>query len=369
MVQDIKETNNKTIKYSIIISLAISIAVILVILYFTIDANTIETLRTTNIKYEFFALAVVLNLVNWTFWGARLKVIANELDEDINLTLVESIKIVITNMFLACITPSMAGGEPVRVYLLNKKGMNIGSATASVIGERLVDAIFVLILVPIAFLIFRRVSDLGFINTALLVGVFVFIMFLIIFLYAISKPQKIKKFLIWLSKKLKRFSKRKESESSVIKRINFEVDNFHKGIKLFKGKGKKSLLKAGFFTAISWSAGFMIPSMILMGLGLPPYFVESYAAQLLILVIIMMPTTPGSSGVAEGSLLVFYNLIIRELNTTDSRLGVFVLLHRFITFHLNLIAGAIFQYKVFKSVASFSLNKIKSYETNQEKQE
>ncbi len=364
-MQDIKE-NNKTIRLPIIISLAISIAVILIILYFTIDADTIETLKTTNIKYEFFALAVVLNLVNWTFWGARLKTIANELDEDINLTFAESIKIVITNMFLAGITPSMAGGEPVRVYLLNKKGMSVGSATASVIGERLIDAIFVLILVPIAFLVFRRVSDLGFINNALLVGVFVFITFLIIFLYAISKPEKIKKFLIWLSKKLKRFSKKEESEISVIKRINFEVDNFHKGIKLFKGKGKKSLFKAGIFTAISWSAGFMIPSMLLLGLGLPPYFIESYAAQLLILIIIMMPTTPGSSGVAEGSLALFYGILI---GVSNSLLGVFVLLHRLITFHMNLIAGAIFQYKVFKSVASFSLSKIKSYESDDEKEE
>ena len=354
---------NKNIRLSIIISVAISIAVIVTILYFTIDSESIEAIKTADINYIFFAIAIILAFVNWTFWAARLKVIANELDKNINLTLVESLKIVITNMFLACITPSMAGGEPVRVYMLNKKGMNVGSATASVIGERLIDAIFVLILVPIAFLVFRKVSDLGFINNALLIGVFVFIIFLAVFLYAISKPEKIKRFLIWLSRKLKRFSKKEESEINVIKRINFEVDNFHRGVNLFKGKGRKALLKAGILTAISWSAGFMIPSMLLLGLGLPPYFIESYAAQVLLLVIIMMPTTPGSSGVAEGSSFGLYGVLI---GVSNDLLGVFVILHRLITYHMNLLAGAIFQYKIFKSVTSFSLNKIKSYDSDEE---
>ena len=356
-----RDKKNHTVKLPVIISVAISIAIIILILYFTIDANTIQTLRNTKIKYEFFALAVLLNIIFWVLWGARLKVIANKLDKNININLKESTKIVITNMFLANITPSIAGGEPVRIYLLNKKGMSIGSATATVIGERLIDAMFVLILVPISFLIFRNVADIGFLNTALLIGVFVFVLFLIIFLYAISKPEKTKKFLIWLNKKIRRFSKKKESEISVIKRINREVNNFHKGIILFKGEGRNTLIKAGILTAICWSVGFMIPSMLLIGLGLPPYFIESYAAQVLLLVIVMMPTTPGSSGVAELGAVGLYGVLIGS-----NLIGVFVLLFRLITYHMNLIVGTVFFYRVFKSVTSFSMDKIKRHESKNE---
>lgn len=354
---------NRTVKIPLIISIALSISIIVLILYFTIDANTIQTIRNTKIRYEFFALAVVLNIIFWIFWGARLKVIANQLEKGINLSLKESVKIVLANMFLANITPSMAGGEPVRIYLLNKNGMSIGSATAAVIGERLIDAIFVLILVPISFLIFSRIANLGFLNTALLIGVFVFIFFLIIFLYAISKPEKIKKFIIWINKKFSRFLKREESETKVIKRINREVDNFHKGMILFRGEGRKTLIKAAFFSALSWSAGFMIPSMLLIGLGLPPYFIESYAAQVLLLVIIMMPTTPGSSGVAEIGAYGLYDVLIGASNNLT---GVFVLLFRFITYHMNLVVGTVFFYRVFKSVASFSMDKIKRYDRKDE---
>lgn len=355
---------NRTVKIPLIISIVLSISIVVLILYFTIDANTIQTIRDTKIRYEFFGLAVLLNVIFWILWGARLKVIANQLEKGINLSLKESIKIVLANMFLANITPSMAGGEPVRIYLLNKNGMSIGSATAAVIGERLIDAVFVLILVPISFLIFSRIANLGFLNTALLIGVFVFISFLIIFLYAISKPEKTKKFIIWINKKLSRFLKRKESETKLIKRINREVDNFHKGMILFKGEGRKTLLKAVFFSALSWSAGFMIPSMLLVGLGFPPYFVESYAAQVLLLVIIMMPTTPGSSGVAEIGTYGLYDVLIGASNNLT---GVFVLLFRFITYHMNLIVGTFFFYRVFKSVASFSMDKIKKYERKDER--
>ena len=104
----------------------------------------------------------------------------------------------------------------------------------------------------------------------------------------------------------------------------------------------------------------MIPSLVLMGLGFPPFFLESYCAQILLLVIIMMPTTPGSAGVAEFSILGLYGVIIGS--TADPLLGVFILLYRFITYHMNLIAGAIFMQRIFKSVASFSMDVVKKKE-------
>jgi uncharacterized protein (TIRG00374 family) len=99
----------------------------------------------------------------------------------------------------------------------------------------------------------------------------------------------------------------------------------------------------------------MIPSMIFLGLGLNPFFILSYSAQILLIVVIMMPTTPGSSGVAEGFLAGLYSVIIGS-----SLIGIFILIFRFITFHLNLIIGAIFQYKIFKSISSFSLDEFRN---------
>ena len=52
----------------------------------------------------------------------------------------------------------------------------------------------------------------------------------------------------------------------------------------------------------------MIPSMIFLGLGLKPFYILSFSAQILLIVVIMMPTTPGSSGVAEGLIAGLYSV-------------------------------------------------------------
>lgn len=352
-----KEKKNKTLKIPIILSVTFSIVIIILILYFTVNAETIDQLSKVSIKYEFFAIAILLNVLYWILWGARLKVLANMTDKKIKIGLIESTKIIIANFFLACITPSMAGGEPVRIHLLNKDGMSIGCATATVLGERLMDAIFILILVPIALFIFKEVRDLGFISLGLTIGVIFFVILLIFFIYAIINPEKTKSFLITISKKFGRFSKKKDVGKKIVQRINYEVDNFHESMYRFSGKNKKSLIFASILTVLFWSCGFLIPSMILLGLGLPPYFIESYAAQVLLLVIIMMPTTPGSAGVTEVGIYGLYGVLIGT--SSDTLIGVFIVLYRFVTFHMNLIAGAFFQYRIFKSVASFSMDMIK----------
>ena len=358
MAEDNKK--NKTMKLPIIISITLSIVIIILVFLFTVDAKTINQLANTKIKYEFFVLAILLNVLYWIIWGARLKVLAYAIDKKVNIGLLKTIKIVIANQFLAGITPSMAGGEPVRIYLLNKEGMSLGGSTAAVFGERLLDAFFILMLIPFAFFIFKDKPGIHYLNLGLTIGIIVFISLIILFLYAVFRPEKTKSFLIFICKKLSRFLKKKEGELKVINRINCEVDNFHKSMMCFNNH-KKNLLLASILTVIFWSTGFMIASMLLLGLGLPPFFVESYAAQVLLIVIIMMPTTPGSAGVAEGGIFVLYGVILTD-PVSYSLLGVFLILYRFITYHMNIFIGAIFQYRIFKSVASFSMDMIKTHE-------
>ncbi len=344
------EKKQKTMKIPVILSIILSLTIILLILVFTTDT---KVLSTVSIRYEFVAFAIILNILYWVLWGARLKVLSNAIDTKANISLWRSTKIIIANLFLACITPSMAGGEPVRIHLLNKDGLSLGEATAVVLGERLLDAVFILLCVPVAFFIFKDYIGNDLIKVGLWIGIIVFIVGVVLFAYTIKNPEKTKSFLILINDKLRRFSKKK-SDSNIIKRINREVDNFHNSMIFFLTGGRKAFIKAGLLTILFWSTGFMIPSMLLLGLGLNPFFIESYAAQILLLVIIMMPTTPGGSGVTELGVGGLYVVLIGT-----SLIGVFVLLFRLITYHMNLIVGAIFQYRIFKSVASFSLDSIK----------
>lgn len=350
-----EEKKQKTIKLSIIISFILSISIIIIILFLTLNTETLEYLSSHQIRYEFFFAAVLLNFIYWILWGIRLRILSNAIDKDVNISLRESVKIIIANLFLANITPSMAGGEPIRIYLLNKNGLGVGSATASVLGERLLDAIFLLLCVPFAFFIFRGRIDIGILQFGLTIAIAIFIIAVLIFVYALKNPQKTKSFLILLSNKISKFSKKKDRKRTRIEKINSVVDDFHNSMIFFLSSGKKVFIKAGIFTAIFWFTGWMVPPLILMGLGLKPFIIESIAAQILLIIIVMMPTTPGGAGITEGSAAVLYSVFI-----SSSLLGIFIILFRFITYHIGLIAGAIFQYRIFKSVASFSLDSIKN---------
>lgn len=345
-------------KISILLSIALSVSIILLIMYYTIDAQTIQYLSQVSFRAEFFfffGCAIGLNILYWFIWGARIKVLSRIVDPKVRISLWESTKIVITNQFLAGITPSLAGGEPVRIYLLNKDGLSTGGATATVFGERLIDALFILILVPFGFFVFKGRIDIALISYGLTIGIIVFLTGIVLFALALKYPQRTKDILMGISLRVSRMFK-KEQSLKVVDRIGQEIDNFHSSMVLFLTKGKKSFLTAGGLTVLMWCTGFMIPSMILLGLGLPPFFVESYAAQALLLIIVMLPTTPGSSGVTELGMAGLYGVVLGASN--QYLLGVFVLLFRFITYHMNVLCGAVFQYRIFKSITSFSLETI-----------
>lgn len=355
-----KEKGKKTVKFSIIASILLSLIVILLVMHLTINPNDIELLRRTNIRYEFFAIAVFLNFISWCIWGLRLKILSNASDKNVNISWWKSTKIIMANHFLAGITPSMAGGEPVRIYLLSKEGMSTGCATASVFGERLIDAIFLLLCVPFALFILRNnLQDIGIsaIGIGLTISVILFLIAISLFFYSIFRPEKTKKILIWLNKKFSRFSKDKEKRIKIVEKISREVDNFHCSMMSFLKEKKRVFVLSSVLTVFMWVCAWLIASFILMGLGLKPFVVESIAAQVFLIIIVMMPTTPGAAGVTEGGASGLYYFIIGESNLY--LLGIFVLIFRGITYYMNLIVGAIFQYRIFKSVLSFRKDTVK----------
>ena len=344
-----QKDKKKTVKKSIIFSLLLSISIIFIILYFTINETTISYFQTTSIRYEYFILAAIVNIIFWIIWGLRVKILSSAIESSFRIGLWDATKIVIANLFLANITPSMAGGEPVRIYLLNKEGLPIGCATAATLGERLLDALFLLLCVPFAFFIYGRYIQNPYLQIGLYLAVGIFIIIVLLFIYAMKKPEKIKSLLIRIAQWLQRFSRKKQHHTHIIERISEEVDHFHESMVFFITKGKKTFFMAFLITAVFWITGWIIPILLLLGLGIQPLIIESCAAQVLLVLIAMMPTTPGSAGVSEGGVAALYGVFLNSY-----LVGVFVLLFRLITYHMGLIAGAIFQYKIFRSITTFS---------------
>lgn len=236
-----------------------------------------------------------------------------------------AIEITLNSMFLAAITPSSAGGEPLRIKMLSDSGMALGKSTFVVITERVLDSLFFILALP-TFLIFTGfASELG--SRVAIIFIIIFIFF-IYFLYTILRDENsIQKFSKLANKILKK--------QKLADRLEIEMKNFREGsLKLLSDPLYLTMLFT--ITALMWSACFVIPSLILLSFNQDPCILLSYTSQLIIIVISLIPLTPGSSGVAETSMAYLYS------NFVDlSILGSLVALWRLITYHLNIIFGAL----------------------------
>ena len=119
------------------ISVGFSLAVLIVILYLTINENTIGYLR--EINPLFLLLAFLTHILTMCFWAMRVKKMSLSLGY--RIPFLYSLNLVFANLLAAAITPAQAGGEPVRIHELYRANVPIGDATAVVIMERVLDGI------------------------------------------------------------------------------------------------------------------------------------------------------------------------------------------------------------------------------------
>jgi glycosyltransferase 2 family protein len=311
------------------VSLAFSTIVLIVVLFLTINESTLVYL--SRMDPFFLFLALLLHLVALAVWAMKIKKMAASLGYHVGF--MHCFNLVNANLLVAAITPSQAGGEPVRIHELYTANVKLGDATAIVITERILDAV-VLALGGITAIYLLGIMDLSpAISFAIYLAWAGMIGFVLLFLYSGKKPELLKKLL----KSGSGFFTRKWEAVRLEElngRIDREVENFHRSLSLFIHQGRSGLLWGSFFTAIFWSLEFLIPSLILMGLGESPFWIQSFVAQIVIAVIMMVPLTPGGSGLAEVSA---YSLYVLFVNT--SIVGVFVVLWRVIFFYFNIFLG------------------------------
>ena len=332
-------------------SLGISLLTLFFILFFTPYKITPETFAAlAEINPFYLALAIGVHLSSFVIWSLRLKLLSDFIGssgeglgaQKINLKLLKSLKIISASLFAACITPSQFGGEPARIYLLKKVGFSVGDATAVVIGERALDFVVILTGTAMSFMLFRAILPYQPVLYAIFTvfGACLFVGVLIL-TYCLVKPEKAKKVvdLLFSKIKLKRVAKLED-------KFHLELDNFLSAVKRFQSEGKSTIGLALIFTVAFWLVAFMVPSILLLGFGAEPGWVYSNAAQFILLIIVAVPITPGSSGVAEVGFTYLYHPLVDA-----SILGVFTVVWRLSTYYVNLIVGGITSIKLLSEMS------------------
>ncbi|KUL00660.1 MAG: hypothetical protein XE10_1321 [Methanoculleus marisnigri] len=318
----------------LLVSISFSTLVMAGVLYFTVDETTIEYLSRINPFY--LVLAVFLHIVSLGFWALRIQKMSASLGYRVHFR--HCLNLVLANMLVAAVTPSQAGGEPVRVHELYRAGVPVGDATAVVIMERILDGIVLGGLGAFAMLFLGSywsslTSGFSGVSIMMYAAWISVTLFVLVFIYSVKNPDHLKRALKWMSRWVDRRWHLKRLES-LLETIDREVDNFNKGLVKFVNHGKSGLVWGMFFTLLFWFSEFTIASLILMGLGQPPFLIESFVVQLVIAIIMMIPLTPGGSGVAELGATSLYSLFV-----PSSIVGVFVILWRLILYYLNILLG------------------------------
>jgi len=329
------------LKKLFIISLIISIIVLVLVTVFTIGPDTLPILQ--RMEPVYLLAAVALHIVSYIIWGLRMKVMTEALGYRIGIK--DATEIVIANLFAASVTPSMAGGEPVRIHMLNRNAnVRVGDASAVVIGERVLDALLLLIATPFALWVLSG----SLISWEMDLAIIVAELFVLLMVFAAIGGLLSPTFIDWLSSLITRGLHRVgrfDRTEHLIQFIDKELLNFHNSLWALMRTGKQGLFFGCICTMIYWIVEFMVLPLILLGLNQPPSIMVAIAVQVFLTFIMVVPVTPGASGIAELGGAALFGILVPV-----SILGVVVAAWRLITYYLNLVIGGVVSVKILKDV-------------------
>ena len=313
------------------ISVGFSLAVLVIILALTINENTLTYL--TQINPWFLLLAFLTHLLTMCFWAMRVKMMSGSLGYRVGFW--HSLNLVFANLLASAITPAQAGGEPVRVHELYKANVPLGDATAVVIMERVLDGIALAALAAFAMIFLTdQWKSLGTVSEVMVFITWFFVAgCLLLFYFAIRRPDVVKRVVAritrWLCKKWEN-----SKVEQLLCRADKEIDNCQGATVRFVHTAKSGLAWGMLFTLLYWVSEIVTASLILVGLGQPPLLLESFVIQLILAILMMLPLTPGSSGIAEVGATSMYALFLPA-----GVVGIFVVLWRIVLNYFNIALG------------------------------
>jgi len=335
----------------IYISVGFSLLVLVIILFLTINENTVQYLQQVN--PVFLLLAFLAHLLSMCFWALRVQKMTGSLGYRIGFFY--SLNLVFANLLAAAITPSQAGGEPVRVHELYRAKVPLGDATAIVIMERVLDGIVLAVLAAFAMIVLSdQWKSLGAISEVMVFITWIFVAgCLLLFYLAIKRPDVVKKVVNRIARFFTNTWEIARVEA-IAMRVDKEIDNFNRAVIKFVKSAKGGLLWGLLFTLFYWISEIAIASLILLGLGQPPLILESFVIQLILAILMMLPITPGSSGIAEVGATSMYALFVPA-----SIVGIFVVIWRIVLYYFNIALGILSSIIIVRREAKSSDSRIR----------
>lgn len=324
---------NKTFNLIIII---ISTCIFLSFLLFTKGLNSIiQELKTLNASW--LLLSFTLILLFWIFEMFVLYIITKKLYKTDNL-LIKCFKFEMIGQYFGAVTPFSAGSHPAQLYAMTEDKIPAGiSGSILMIKFIIHQLVNILILISAFFLKFNYFyTKVNYFLYFCLSGIVVHIIIMIfMILFSINKKLT-ENILIFIFKVLNKF-KLLKNPKDIYKKIEVELDNFHKNIFLI-GKNINMCINASIFTVLQWLAFFSIPYCIYRSFGFNSIDIFTMiTAQIFLINFMAIIPLPGAEGGAEGGFYLIYSLFFKEGTIITA-----IFIWRILTYYLSIAVGSIF---------------------------
>lgn len=251
----------------------------------------------------------------------------------------DTFALTLKTQFFNGVTPFATGGQPFQVYMLKKDNIKLSHATNIIIQNFILYQMALVLLGLIAIIsnyfihFFKEVTILKYLVTLGFIMNILVTLVLFILAFTTKLNNRVGRFGI---KILKKFRIIKNPEQAIFKWQEY-VENFHDGAIILL-QDKKNFVKGIFYNFMALCALYLIPLVLLYGIG-QFNVIKSYQAIITsayVMIIGSFVPIPGGTGGLEYGFIAFYGNFIK-----GPTLKTIMLLWRFITYYLGMMLGAI----------------------------
>ena len=282
-------------------------------------------------------LGVVFVFVYYALKARALHVIAREHKKDMSYK--QMFNQTLIAQFFNGITPFSTGGQPMQIYMLNKTGISVGSATNIIIQDFLMYQLALITIGLFAVLLnlfFHFINISPEINALIILG-FIINTVVGLCLVFISFSRRFNDFVCKLIIKIGAKIRIVKNKEETIKKLENKLEEFHESAKLFKNK-KGLFARCYLYNIIALVAYYVIPFFIFISFD--PKLAITIPAVLccsaFVLLIGNFVPIPGGSGGIEAAFIILFGSFLPNKMINSS-----LIIWRFITYYLGVLIGGV----------------------------
>lgn len=319
---------NKKLLLRLTVLFAFVLLISAAVIYFTFDIRALDYL--TLFEPRCILLALGCLTVGLLFDGLRLLTLASITDG--KLTLKQVVNVVLSNYFLALVTPGASGGAIAQVMFMRKAGVPVAKSTVVVLVRTIMSISFLILLVPVVLHSDRDIvkwmpaSVLSVVSVA-----FISLPVIAVLLMRTRYPERI---IFWFTRKF----------SYTTRRNCYIWYQQFKHAVIVMGRHPMMVLRAFVESGLSLLFIYATVPAYFTGLNIDFDLVQVMGRMVLLNLVLYFSPTPGGSGIAEAGFVVLFSNILPE-----GVEGIMAVLWRFTAEYLPFLLGAFVTIRAFGS--------------------